>query len=245
MMFNLRVLPIALLVVALGLGACSVAQAVELGGEDYNDGSGNTAGLTYTDGTTTIGETGDNKAWAFGPINWIDVTDANSGSVFLSALVRRELEGVQWGGISFFTDDQSDEIMYFGAATGDEPNAREFFGTHDQESGLQTASEVLFDAGTIHLMVGELDIDGGKVRMWVDPPLNASSIPAPILEADFAMTEAGKAVGSVRLNAGASPFITGDEVLVGTQWSDVIVPEPSSLLLLVLGGLALACRRRR
>jgi hypothetical protein len=94
-------------------------------------------------------------------------------------------------------------------------------------------------------MVGELDIDGGKARMWVDPAFGTVA-PAPDLEVDFAMSTAGKAVGAVRLNAGAEPFITGDEVLVGTSWNDVVpIPEPSTLLLLVLGGLALVGRRKR
>jgi hypothetical protein len=60
------------------------------------------------------------------------------------------------------------------------------------------------------------------------------------------MSTAGKAVGAVRLNAGANGFIIGDEILVGTSWNDVVsIPEPSTLLLLVVSALALVCGRRR
>ncbi len=243
MMFNSRKLPMVLVAVALAGAMCiPVAQAASLGGEDYNDGSGNTPGLTYSQGSIDLGEDGDNKAWAFGPVNWIDTTDVNSGSVFLRALVRREREEAQWGGVSFFTDDQGDEIMYFGASTSD---TREFFGFHDQESGDQAASAVLFDMGTTHLMVGELDIDAGEVRLWIDPPASLTP-PAPDLTAPFAMETAGKEVGSVRLNGGGDPgFITGDEIVVGTTWNDVVaVPEPTTLLLFAVGTLALLCWRR-
>ena len=117
-MISIGRLSIILVLIALGLGVCTpVAQATGLGGKDYNDGTGNSPGLTYAQGSVTIGVAGDNKAWSFAPINWIDTTDANSGSVFLRSLVRREKADAQWGGVSFFRNDQSDEIMYFGAAT--------------------------------------------------------------------------------------------------------------------------------
>ena len=178
-MFSTRRLFVVMAAIALGLGTwASAAQAAILGGEDYNGGTGNTAGLTYTQGGITIGEDGDDKAWSFGPINWIEMTDATSGSVFLRALVQRELANVDWGGISFFNDDQNDEIMYFGAATSVDPEARAFFGFHDQESGDQAAWSVYFDVGTTHLMVGELDIDNSLARIWVDPAFGIAPPPA-------------------------------------------------------------------
>jgi hypothetical protein len=235
-----------LAVAALGLYAWAPAvQAASLGGADFNDGSGNAPGLSYSQGSITIGEAGDNKAWSFSPVQWIDVDEVSSGSVFLRALVRRESDEAQWGGVSLFTDDQSDEIMYNGAATSDGDEPRAFLGFHDQESGAQAASPARFEVGETLLMVTELDIDGGEARMWVNPAFGATP-PVPDLTAPFAMTDAGKAVGSVRLNAGAAGFITGDEIAVGTAWTDVVpVPEPSSLLLLVAGLCALAVWRRR
>ena len=59
------------------------------------------------------------------------------------------------------------------------------------------------------------------------------------------MEDVGKAVGSVRLNGGGDAFITGDEIVVGTTWNDVVaVPEPTTLLLFAVGTLALLCWRR-
>jgi hypothetical protein len=214
-----------LVVVALGLACIPAAQAASLGGNDYNDGSGNAPGLTYTQGSVTIGEEGDDKAWSFAPINWIDTTDANGSSIFVRSLVRRERDEALWGGVSFFTDDQDDEIMYFGTAIGSGAELREFFGVHNQESGEQAASTLRFDAGTTHLMVGELDLDAGVVNLWVDPAFGDTP-PTPLLTAPFAMEFPGKEVGSVRLNAGGDAFITGDEVVVGTTWSDVVPSAP-------------------
>ena len=58
MMFDARKLPMVVVAIALGLGMCiSDAQAVLLGGESFNDGSGNASGLTYG----AIGEAGNNK----------------------------------------------------------------------------------------------------------------------------------------------------------------------------------------
>jgi hypothetical protein len=94
-------------------------------------------------------------------------------------------------------------------------------------------------------MVAELDIDGGQAKMWIDPAVGTMP-PEPDLTVPFAMTSAGKAVGSVRLNAGSTGLLTGDEVLVGTTWNDVVpVPEPSTLLLLGAGLVAFAGWRRR
>jgi hypothetical protein len=223
MMLSTRVRSLVLVTIAVGLGTCIPAvQADSVGGEDYNDGSGNSPGLTYMRGSTTIGEAGNDKAWSLGPVNWIDTTDVNSGSVFLRALVQRQRDEAQLGGVSFFTNDQNDEIVYFGAATSEGTNSRTFFGLHDQESGDQAASEVTFDVGTTHLIVGQLDIDGGKAKLWIDPAFGVTP-PAPDVTVSFAMNPAGKEVGSVRLNASGDPgFIVGDEVLVGTTWNDVV-----------------------
>jgi hypothetical protein len=239
-MLNTRKLLVVSVAIVLAVGAW--AQAGPLGGKDYNDGSGNTDGLTYTQGSVTIGEAGANKAWSFSPIEWIDITDASSGSVFLSALVQRQRDEVQWGGVSFFNNAQNDEVMYFGAATSD---TREFFGFHDQESGLQTASSILFSPGTTHLMVGELDLAAGEARLWIDPPFGTTA-PAPDLTAAFALSSATE-IGSIRMNAGgAAGFIIGDEVLSGTTWNDVVpVPEPSTLVLLGVAVLGLAFWRRK
>ena len=139
---------------------------------------------------------------SFGPISWIDTTDANSGSVFVGSLIRREQEAVQWGGVSFFEAVDGDEIMYFGTTPSE---TRDMFGVHDQESGVVTSTAIPFDVGTTHLMVGELDIVAGEVRMWVDPAFGTMP-PTPDLTAPFAMTVAGKAVGAVQLNAGRKGF---------------------------------------
>lgn len=165
--------------------------------------------------------------------------------MFVRSLVRREKEEAQWGGVSFFTDDQGDEIMYFGT-TGDDPDARAFFGLHNWEAPNHdpTPSTVRFETGPTYMMVGQLDLDAGEANLWINPPLGATP-PAPDLTIPFAMEDVGKAVGSVRLNGGADAFITGDEIVVGTTWNDVVaVPEPTTLLLFAVGTLALLCWRR-
>ena len=237
---------ICFMILVMAFAVCiPAAQAVDLGGQDYNDGSGNTDGLTYTQGSITIGEAGANKAWSFAPINWIDTTDATEGSVFVRSLVRRDKADAQWGGVSLFQTVDGDEIMYFGAATSGGTEPRAFFGFHDQESGVETASPVVFDVGTTHMMVGELDLVAGQARLWIDPAFGAT-VPTPDLTAPFALSAAGKEIGAVRLNAGLDGFIIGDEIAVGTMWNDVVpVPEPSAIVLLVMGALALVGLRRK
>ncbi|MEO2046663.1 MAG: hypothetical protein ABGX16_08835 [Pirellulales bacterium] len=113
MMFNIHKLPVVLVAITLGLGICMpAAQAIILGGEDWNElieaapgftfAEGNTGGLVYTDplsGITINGESGaiptigqPGTAWGFmpGTTNPTLTPEPDSGSVFLRYLTKRK-----------------------------------------------------------------------------------------------------------------------------------------------------------
>lgn len=76
-------------------------------------------------------------------------------------------------------------------------------------------------------------------RLWVNPAFTPTP-PAATATDTAAGTDLG--IASILLRQADSPFVTLDELRVGTSWVDV-TPEPTTITLLAVGGLLL--RRRR
>jgi hypothetical protein len=101
--------------------------------------------------------------------------------------------------------------------------------------------------GDTLFLVGSYDIANQISKLWVNPDPstfdNNSLTPAPTLTD----TTAGSAINiaSIILRQSPAPFATVDEIRVGTDWASVTVPEPASLLLGAMGGVAMICGARR
>jgi hypothetical protein len=220
---------------------CSVVHAGLLGSANFNDGSGNADGLTYTQGSITIGEAGANKgrdAAAY----FVNLTpQPNSGAIYFSALVQRidsEITSGDWGGLSLFAGGT--ELIYFGAMSTTRVN----WGIEGKGGDGNNVSEIAFN-NSLAFVVGMVDYDANIARLWINPDFGA----APPLTADASINSFNRADAStrLRLQAAQPADMRFDEVLVGTTWGDVVpVPEPSTLLLAALAGFgALAMLRRR
>jgi hypothetical protein len=98
-------------------------------------------------------------------------------------------------------------------------------------SGL-TVGETIF-------LVGSYDIANQISKIWINPSestfANNSLEPA----ATLTDTTAGTAINiaSIILRQSPAPFLTLDEIRVGTDWQSVTVPEPASWELLLIGGV--------
>ncbi len=108
--------------------------------------------------------------------------------------------------------------------------------------------------GDTHFLVASIEIvDGAQndvARMWINPgDLGQASAPAATLTDDtvgIGSTGTDIGIASIILRQSPAPYLTLDEIRVGTEWADVTpVPEPTTLALLGLGATGLLARRRR
>ncbi|MEX0613787.1 MAG: PEP-CTERM sorting domain-containing protein, partial [Pirellulales bacterium] len=73
---------------------------------------------------------------------------------------------------------------------------------------------------------------------------DASPPPATIVD-DSTATGTDLGVFSIILRQSPAPFLTLDELRVGTTWRDVTIPEPTTFALLALSAVGLLPRRFR
>jgi hypothetical protein len=96
-------------------------------------------------------------------------------------------------------------------------------------------------------VVGSYDLNPGAnndvSRLWINPGSLGGAEPAPSAIDTVAGTEFTQ-IASVLLRQSPAPWLTVDELRVGTTWEAVTTPEPSSLSLVLIGSL-LTCRRGR
>jgi hypothetical protein len=93
---------------------------------------------------------------------------------------------------------------------------------------------------TWYRVVFAYSYDTGITKLWVDP--SAGDAGSPLITGTFFTAEAFDGIAFREASTGSAKQ-TIDNILVGRAFSDVI-PEPATLLLLSVGGLALLRRRR-
>jgi hypothetical protein len=112
-------------------------------------------------------------------------------------------------------------------------------------TGPMTPGETLFLVASSRLVPG---LQNDVSSLWINPPRSsyrdASPPPATIFD-DSTGTGTDLGVFSIILRQSPAPFLTLDELRVGTTWRDVTIPEPTTLGLLAIGAVSLLLRRSR
>jgi hypothetical protein len=141
----------------------------------------------------------------------------------------------QWAGASSY--DFGSERIFFGMPG--QTGATRFFGIAAPGFGPDVFSSIQVQAGVTYTIVGMVDFDNDLLALWVNPD---GSDTASSYDVSKAYNGSNWSTG-LRLASGTA--VTWDNLMVGTAFTDVAVPEPSTALLALLPLALLSTRRRR
>ena len=146
-----------------------------------------------------------------------------------------QLDSQGWSGISGF--DFGGERIFFGM-----PGGQGNFGI--DESGVgQSNTDIAVVVGESYRLVSAIDFDGDQLRLWVNPDAGDFDNGALDNSADVTREYFGTNWNTaVRLASGGPT--QWDDLIVATEFG-AAVPEPATLSLLGLGGLAMLRRKRK
>ena len=164
-------------------------------------------------------------------------------------------DGEAWFAFLIDVDTQTFTTnIIFGTVTGSNDAG---FGVRIDSGGLE-AQVAGKDSGMINLtnpsgtrlVLGRLTFFDNNtddiVDIWVDPTdvSSVAALGAP-LATDAENIVAADQGSILRINGDNGPVFTIDEIRLGTELSDVVIPEPASLALLGMGGLLMLRRQAR
>ncbi len=195
-----------------------------------NAGSVLAPGLTYENLTVSSNAflTGGSNVGAFR--NLTNSYGGGSGTFYFSVVVGMNAALPDYAGLSLFNGGT--EVLFIG-----KPNGQAQWGVDLKPGKIATASNV--NVNTTVFLVAQIDFAAvnDTIKLWVDPPLTNG-----LGTADLSSTRSDFSFNQIRFqsgSAGAHTDVYFDEVRMGTTVADIMpVPEPSSILILFLGGLS-------
>jgi hypothetical protein len=141
----------------------------------------------------------------------------------------------QWAGASSY--DFGEERIFFGMPG--QTGATRFFGIAAPGFGADVFSSIPVVGGTTYTIVGMVDFDNDLLALWVNPDGGDTA-------SSYDVSKAYNGTNwSTGLRLGSGTAVTWDNLTVGTTFTDVAVPEPSTTLLALLPAALLFARRRR
>jgi hypothetical protein len=189
----------------------------------------------------------------------------DAGTLYFSFLMRRNNDTMRTTSFAFFGPGGTAERFTIGQiGTGTASNAMTngniglFFNNSQPAGVVNAANPIAMGTGVTHLIVGRVDWNSAgpeTVTLWVDPTdVRTEPATSYIQTSAFELTS----VNSIRLFSGNEAAAVGaphnhpikpavsatfDEIRLGGTWASVI-PEPSSLTLVLVALLAGGIRRR-
>jgi hypothetical protein len=181
-----------------------------------------------------------------------------SGTEIYFAFLFQSVSGSGNEFIHFYLSDDSDRFNSGGIGDFFTTASDAHFGvrTNDGSTDSTAASSLSYTPGTTYLLVGRLSTDGSagatadiidQVDLWVNPTSLTPGLASVTVNASTGLSIGQFDTFSSRMVNFSDPDqILIDELRIGTDFASVVtVPEPSTGLLLALGGLGLLALRRR
>lgn len=243
-------------VVLASLGTAAPSQAAVIVSEDFNYANGKIDGLSggtgfsggwsntnivnISNGVAVMTQWG--QAWS---TRTLATPIADTGELWVSFDwgYTSGPSGSHWGGLTFFDNTGGDgdggERLIIGDTYGSGTwgiNGAGFAPTQTSESSIGTMK-----TGVARITMGAGATD--SIELWVGAAGSPVDVSGPAMASASGMNLQG--VETLRI-LGDGHVQSMDNIVIGTEMSDVaaVVPEPGSLALLGLGGLLLARRRR-
>lgn len=154
-------------------------------------------------------------------------------------------------GLHLGTNSSSTTTLNFGSRGGVTDEFMVRYGTGTPVLGAVTGGQVVND--TDYYLVAQVNWDSGllaytSAKMWVNPT-GTDNVDTPAGDASLDFTDFANPITHIFWRQAAlqnDDILRADNLILGTTWDDVVIPEPSTFALAGLGGLLLlrAARRR-